>query len=201
MFVQTFQGSVADPAALDAAMDRWIADLKPGAAGWLGSTGGVTDDGRAIMLARFESPEAAKANSDRPEQGAWWTETEKLFDGPVTFHDSTDVTTMLGGGSDDAGFVQILQGKSSDPDTLRALEPTFEPVLRELHTALIGSMWCWYGNGEFTEAVYFTDEAAARAGEQALSQHPDGQQVMAEFQRLTGEPTFFDLRSPQLHSV
>ncbi|MGE5763508.1 MAG: hypothetical protein ACM3ZF_06425, partial [Mycobacterium leprae] len=62
-----------------AAFERWVEELAPGAAGWLGSTAGVTDDGRFIGLARFESEQAARRNSDRPEQGRWWAETSKLF--------------------------------------------------------------------------------------------------------------------------
>lgn len=201
MFVQIIQGHVADPAALDRAMHRWLEDLRPGATGWLGSTSGVTDDGRAIMLARFESAESAQANSERPEQGAWWSETEKAFDGPVTFHDSTDIETMLGGGSDEAGFVQVIQSRSPDPGALRSLQARFEPTLRELHTGLLGSIYAWYGDGEFTEFVYFTDEAEARAGEQALAEHAEGQEGMEEFQSLIGEPTFFDLRSPRFDSA
>ena len=36
---------------------------------------------------------------------------EALFDGPVEFHDCDDVTLMMDGGSDEAGFVQIIRGK------------------------------------------------------------------------------------------
>ena len=59
--------------------------------GWLGTTSGVTDDGTFVALARFESPEAAQQNSDRPEQGAWWEQTAALFSGEPEFHDSTTV--------------------------------------------------------------------------------------------------------------
>jgi hypothetical protein len=41
----------------------------------------VTDDGRFVLLARFESEEAARRNNARHEQGQWWTETEKYLDG------------------------------------------------------------------------------------------------------------------------
>jgi hypothetical protein len=41
----------------------------------------LTDDGRFIALARFESEEAARRNTDRPEQDRWWTEIAKLFTG------------------------------------------------------------------------------------------------------------------------
>ena len=53
MFVQIIQGKASDPEQLRAALDRWVRDLAPGAVGWLGSTGGVTEDGRFIALARF----------------------------------------------------------------------------------------------------------------------------------------------------
>ena len=88
MFVQVIQGRTAQPEALAEAFDRWKADLSPGATGWLGSTGGVTEDGRLIAVARFESEETAMANSARPEQDAWWAETAKLLEGEATFRNT-----------------------------------------------------------------------------------------------------------------
>src|SRR5215510_13111569 len=111
MFVQVIQGRVSDAAAMRSAMDQWLRDLAPGATGWLGSTAGVTEDGRFIALARFESEEAAQRNSDRREQGQWWMETSKLFTGEVTFGDSSDVTVDVHGDPDQAGFVQLMQGR------------------------------------------------------------------------------------------
>ncbi len=69
MFVQVFQGPVSDPAKVKETLDRWVAELAPGADGWLGSTAGVTDDGTFVGLARFDSEEAARRNSDRPGAG------------------------------------------------------------------------------------------------------------------------------------
>ena len=66
MFVQVIQGKVSDAAAVRARMDTWMKELAAGADGWLGSTAGVTDDGDFVALARFESEEAARRNSDRP---------------------------------------------------------------------------------------------------------------------------------------
>ena len=66
MFVQIIQGKTSNPEALSAAVDQWTQDLAPGATGWLGSTGGVTEDGRFIAAVRFESAEAARRNSERP---------------------------------------------------------------------------------------------------------------------------------------
>src|SRR5262245_41587726 len=91
VFVQVIQGSVSDAAKVRAALDRWVKELAPGAAGWLGSTAGVTDDGRFIALVRFESEEAARRNSERPDQDRWWAETAKLFAGEPAFSESSDV--------------------------------------------------------------------------------------------------------------
>ena len=201
MFIQVIQGRVSDADALERAMDRWLVELKPGATGWLGSMSGVTADGEAILLARFESADAAAANSQRPEQGAWWSEAEKAFDGEVTFHDSDDVVTSFGGGSDDAGFVQIIQGSATNREALDQIEADAEDLLREVHTGLIGGLRCWYGDNEYTEAIYFTDEATARAGEQAMGEHPDAQKLIVEFQSLIGNARYLDLTSPSLHSA
>ena len=48
MFVQVIQGKVSDAGAVRQHMDTWKAEVTPGAAGWLGSSGGVTADGRLI---------------------------------------------------------------------------------------------------------------------------------------------------------
>ena len=61
---------MADAERLRGQMDRWNEVLRPGAAGFLGTTGGVTDDGRGVFLARFDSAAEARANSDRSEQGS-----------------------------------------------------------------------------------------------------------------------------------
>ena len=112
VFVQVIQGQVADPGKVRAALDRWIQELAPRSIGWLGTTAGVTEAGRFIQLARFESEEAARRNSNRPEQDQWWADTSKLFDGEATFQNSSDVTLDGTGGPDDAGFVQVMQGRA-----------------------------------------------------------------------------------------
>src|SRR3954470_3627397 len=66
MFVQVIEARTSDPAAVKAAMARWVAKLAPGATGWLGSTAGMTPDGRMVAIVRFDSEEHARVNSDRP---------------------------------------------------------------------------------------------------------------------------------------
>src|SRR5688500_2610932 len=121
MFVQVIQGKVSDAAPLRAQLDKWVAEVAPGAVGWLGTTSGVTDDGTFVALARFESSEAAQQNSERPEQGEWWDQTAALFSGEPEFHDSTTVEVDTPGDPGKAGFVQVMQGRSSDPDRAREL--------------------------------------------------------------------------------
>ena len=110
MFIQVIEGRTERPEELHERLDIWQRDLMPGAIGYLGSTGGCTSSGDCILIARFESRDAAQRNSDRPEQGAWWAETEKCFDGPVRFHDTDDVQLMSHGELDSAHFVQVMEG-------------------------------------------------------------------------------------------
>src|SRR5436190_10452652 len=110
MFIQVISGKTSDPEAFARQGEKWQQEVRPGAIGFLGVTSGVTDDGRFIVIARFDSAESARANNDRPEQGEWWAETEKVVD-RAEFKDSTDIVTMLGGGKNDAGFVQVMRGK------------------------------------------------------------------------------------------
>ena len=121
MFVQVIKGRVDDAPALRAALDDWLQDVAPGAIGWLGSTAGVTDDGRSIAIVRFESEQAARANSDRPEQDQWWAQTSKLFNDEPTFAESSDVMLDIAGDPSTAGFVQIMQGRGSDPERAKEL--------------------------------------------------------------------------------
>ena len=88
MFIQVIQGRVSDKDALRAQVDKWRANVAPGATGWLGSTAGVTADGRSVAVVRFESEDSARQNEKRPEQDAWWSETAALFDGDPTFAES-----------------------------------------------------------------------------------------------------------------
>src|SRR5437762_7337373 len=131
MFIQVIQGKIGDVDGLRAAVERWGEEIGPTATGWLGTTGGATADGTAIAVVRFESAEAARENSERPEQQQWWEEASRYFAGEVTFHDCTDVHTFLDGGSDDAGFVQIIQGRTSDPDRMRELLEQSSKALHE----------------------------------------------------------------------
>ena len=200
MFIQVIQGRCTDADALHRQMDRWRDELEPGASGWLGGTYGVTDDGEFVGVVRFESKEAAERNSNRPEQGAWWQETSKLFDGDVSFHDCDDVTMMLDGGRDDAGFVQVIQGQLSDADRFRHMMEQPMDRLHEMRPEIIGGTIAIDRNGFFTQTIAFTTESAAREGE-AQTPPPDGQQMMDEMSSLMTDVSYHDLHHPWFASA
>ena len=200
MFVQIIQGKTSKPEALRAAVDRWMQDLAPGATGWLGSTGGVTEDGRFIAAVRFDSEEAARRNSERPEQGQWWAETERLFDGEVTFRDSSDVTVDVRSDPDQAGFVQMMQGRSTDPERAKQLMAQDEDKWAALRPDMVGSVVIGHDGGAYTMVMYFTSEADAREGE-GKEVPPDMRATMDEMNKLSvGETEFFDLKQPAMRS-
>lgn len=199
MFVQVLQGKVSDPDAAHARFDEWVTELGPTSEGWLGSTEGVTGEGEFVAVVRFSDGEAARTNSDRPEQSRWWEETEKLFTDGVTFHDYHNVTIMSGGGSDDAGFVQIIQGTyvgDKDPADM----DFDDPRLAERRPEIIGGLLAWDDSGHFTQAVYFTSEAEAREGERASAADPELSAQMNEWVAHVEGLTFLDLRTPRMVS-
>ena len=158
MFVQVMEGTVRDAARLELQMERWLSDLMPGASGYLGSTGGVTEAGDCIMIARFATEADARRNSDRPEQGAWWAETEACFDGPVRFHESTDVSVVRHGDADLAGFVQVLEGHVSDREAARRIDEQADEILAVARPDLVESITAYFDDGGFTEVAYFRSE-------------------------------------------
>jgi hypothetical protein len=191
MYMQIIQGKIKDREAARATMDRWLTDLQPGAAGWLGGTYGVTDDNTLVACVRFQDAAAAKANSGRPEQSAWWTEMEKNFAGPVTFHDCDDVTLLLGGGSDDAGFVQVIQARVKDRDRLVQLMEQASEMLQAQRPDVIGGTIAIDHDGIVTETIAFRSEAAAREAEQQ-EMPAEAQEVMS----LLEDVQYMDLHQP-----
>jgi hypothetical protein len=199
MFVQTIRGKVTDPVAVRPVVDRWMTELGPTATGWLGSTSGITDDNQLFVLVRFESREAATANSGKPEQGEWWAEMEKLFDGEATFQDSTNAYIDTAGDLDSAGFVQVMTGQVSDPERGMALMGD-NSSWRGTRPDILGIVGADFGDGRFTTTIYFTSEAAAREGE-GKEIPPDVQARIDEMMSLiVGQLDYLDLRSPWLDS-
>ena len=196
MFIQMIQGPCTRQDDAHAMLDEWRSDLSQGAPGWLGGTYGFTDDGQLLAVVRFESREAAMANSDRPEQGEWAERFTALMDGPLEFHDCDDVTLMMDGGSDRAGFVQIIRGRVDDPTRLKAMMAD-TTMLHEMRPDIIGGTLAIEPDGTFIETIAFTDEAAARQGEQ-VEAPADVRSTLDEVMR---DATFYDLHHPWFESA
>ncbi len=199
MFVQEITAKVVDAEDLWRQIDRWDRELRPGAEGFLGSTIGVTDDGRLIVLARFESEEAAQRNSNRPEQGAWWAEIEKTLQ-DVNFQESVKVITMQGGGSNDAGFVQIMRGRVLDAgkmDELWSRMGEFEAAMASHRPDVLGDVTVVHADGSYSDAVYFTSEAEARSNE-GKEPPPEMQAMFEEWMTAATVDEYLDLKQPRL---
>jgi hypothetical protein len=165
VFIQIIQGKCRDEERLHRLTDEWRERLGPSAEGWLGGTYGVTDEGEFVGVVRFESKEAAMRNSARPEQGQWWQKMQECFDGDVSFHDCDDASIWLKGGSDDAGFVQVIQGRVTDPERFRLMMEQPMDTLHDERPEIIGGTLAMQPDGWFTETVAFRTEAEAREGE------------------------------------
>jgi hypothetical protein len=195
VFIQVIQGRCTRQDELRAMADSWRSELGGGAVGWLGGTYGFTDDNEFIGVVRFESREAAMANSNRPEQSAWAEKMMALMDGPVEFHDCDDVTLFLDGGSDTAGFVQVIRGKVSDPARIKGMLAD-TTTLHEMRPDIIGGTLAIEEDGTFIETIAFTDEESARKGEQV---EPPAE-IRDDLSSLMAGATFYDLHQPWFES-
>lgn len=193
MFIQVIQAKTSRPDEVRALMKEW-GELPNEGSGFLGGTYGITDDGTMIAVVRFESQEKAMANSDRPETDDMAQRMAALTDGPPDFQDCDDVTEWLGGGSDDAGFVQVIRGHTDDAEALKAAMTRDEATMRQERPDVIGGTFAVDDSGDFTNTVYFTDEASAREGE-SKSEPPE------EFRTLMSDVRFYDLRDPWFESA
>jgi hypothetical protein len=199
MFAQVMEGKVADEEGLRRQLATWMADLRPGATGWVGTTAGFPADGTFFAVTRFESEEAARANSDRPEQGAWWEATASGFDGDVTFTDCPEVDMFGAGGSDDAGFVQVITGQA-DREAILPVADDITAMLRQVRPDVIGGTVAWPGDGRFIQVVYFTSEGEARAAEGADPASDEDRAARERLMSLMQFERFIDLRDPMLYS-
>jgi len=197
MFIQVIEGTSNRPDVLHRRLEVWNRELKPGAIGYLGSTGGCTAYGDCIMVVRFESRDAAYRNSDRPEQTAWWQVTSRYFVGPVRFHESEDVQVMTHGALERAHLVQAMDGYVTDLERAHATESDADAVLAPQQPDLLGSVTAYFDDGEFTELAYFATEEVARDGEQrAMSK--EAADAFAEWSEVMLVERYLDLTEPWL---
>jgi hypothetical protein len=200
MFIQVITGTVTDVDGFHEQEERWYSEIRPGAVGFLGSTSGITDDQRFFVAARFESAEAAAKNSERPEQSAWWSDVQKTVS-DVSFHDCSRVETFFGGGSNDAGFVQVMQGRVLDAAAIAGVEQRMlelEDTFRSARPDVLGEVLAYHDDGDtYSDIVYFTSEAEARANEQR-DMPAELQALMEQLMSAAAIDEYVDLKHPVL---
>jgi hypothetical protein len=195
VFIQIIQGMCRDTEMVHRLTDEWRETMGPSAEGWLGGTYGITDDNEFIGVVRFESKEAAARNSARPEQDAWWQQMQECFDGEVTFHDCDNASMFLDGGSDDAGFVQVIQGRISDPEKFRQFMDRPMDMLHDQRPEIIGGTIAMEPDGWFTETVAFRTETEAREGEKK-EMPEEMRSAWSEEMSMMQDVKYMDLHQP-----
>jgi len=123
-----------------------------------------------------------------------------LFTDEPVFHNSTSVDVDTPGDPSQAGFVQVMQGRSSDPDRARELMANDPTDWQAFRPDILGTVNIAHDGDAWTMAIYFTSEEAAREGERK-EPPAELQQMMTEIDSLSvGEPVFLDLKDPWLNA-
>ncbi len=195
MFLRVIQGRVPDRTAMRAQHETWAREIGPDVPGWRGCAAGITEDDRFICLSWFHTAEASARLAARGDQREWWARTERLFLGPVVATEFPDVAVLLDGLTVEAGFVQVIQGRAADATRLRTLERDLLRHLPDGRPDMLGGVAAARADGRFVQAFAFSSEELARAGEHG-EQLPELEEVLFELRRLTGEPSYHDLRHP-----
>jgi len=193
VFIQMVQGPCSRQGEMRGLVDDWCHAMAD-QSGWLGGTYGFTDDGRFVGIVRYDSSSACQYAANAPDAATWWAGADALFDGNCEIHQSEDVSMMLDGGSDDAGFVQVMRGRVADADKFRHLisDTVMTTMLHQARPEIIGATLAIEPDGSFTETVAFTDEDAARHGEQ--SEMPTD--MAADFESAMSDVEYLDLHHP-----
>lgn|GEM_PF-199387 len=187
MFVQVVRAPAVDPTPLLEQVARLPAMLSTDPAGFLGLSAGISDDGDFVAVARFTQPGG----------GGWWAALEPWLAGPADVRASSDVELLLGGGSDQAGFVEVIEGRTSDRARFMELERQLEPRLAADRPDFLGSQIVWWTDGSWLEVAYFTSEDDVRAGD-ALPVAPEVEELTAAWEDVARPSAQSDLADPYL---
>ena len=197
MFIQMVQGRCSRQEDMRMVVDDWCTSMAS-QPGWLGGTYGFTDDSSFIGVVRFDSQDACERACERDDAGMWWAAAAQCFDSGPELHESSDVTMMLNGGSDDAGFVQIMRGRVGNVDKLRRMTGDTEMtnMLSQARPDIIGATLAIEDDGHFIETIAFTSEAEAREREQM--EMPA--EVAGDMAEAMAEVEYLDLHRPWFRS-
>lgn len=188
MFVHLLLGNVSDREGVRGHWDQWHEHEAAATAGWLGSVGGVTADGRLVLVAFSESA------GEPPE---WWSAVESNLHGPPTVLATADVTAQTIKDAGGAGFVQLMRAAVRDRGHFEATEDRIGPAFVELRPDFLAGYRLWFEDGTLVALDYFSSEAAARAGE-AKSLPDDLAAGFREWQSLLADVEWYDLTDPWL---
>jgi hypothetical protein len=196
MFVRVVRGHAVEPTALRPHRHSWERHVAAASDGYLGATAGVTDDNTFIAMIRFTSEVAADRCTRTADHAVAWDDVlADIRDALVEDAHPTDIWSN--GGADSAGFVQIRQGVSSDPDRLRDLYVNQQPVRMGPHRPeVLGGLFAWHGDARSTLSAYFTSVAAARSGEKLH----EFTAFFDDISAVVHELTYYDVRDPWLSS-
>jgi len=200
MFIQIIQGRATNPPGIRRDLGRWQRQLAADADGWLGSTTGITEDGWSITVVRFASEAHARRNRDRPEQREWWRDASQHL-ARVISHDAPKVHLHWDGGSDQAGFVQVIQGHTDDIERMASLSRDRDDLLAREAPHLLGMTVAEHADrpGDYTQIVYFASEQDARRSALEPSAAAD-EPLLEPWPSLMTNARYFDLRDPQMLS-
>jgi hypothetical protein len=193
MFVQFIRATITDVEGLRAHLKRGRVELTPGVVGFLGSTAGVSTNDDFVVLARYDSAAACTASRARPESEAWWRDLEAFIDGEPVVKESGRVSVLISG-TDNAGFVQIMEG-TGDPAALAALDERFLELAPTYRPDIMGGYRAYFDDGTWADITYFTSETEARAGE-SREMPAEVAQLFEEFGRVAGIVAYHDLTEP-----
>ena len=131
VFVQLIQGKTSDKEGLHRQLEAWMSKLRPDADGYLGTTGGVTDDGDVFIYGHVSSPRRRGAPTATGRSRAPGGQRPNgTSDGPVSFVDSADVDVQVEP-SNDSGFVQVIQSTARDRSRIEEINATVGPAMTE----------------------------------------------------------------------
>ena len=173
MFFQVIQGKVADPERFSASLDSWVEQFGPSADGWLGTTSGTYGDNSRIALARFESAEAAKLNSDRPKRHSGGRSSPL----PSTaIRAPTTLTTSYSWGPVDPTRRDSSRSCADGwPSRTRTGDGSnFSQMPSDFRPDILGGLEALKDDGTFVMAMYFSSEAEAREGKKKPMPAPAG---------------------------
>ena len=192
MYIQTVQATCHQQDRMRRIVDDWSTEMAD-RDGWLGGTYGFTDDGRFVGVVRYESAAAREQLMQEPASRAGWEAALACCEGDLESHQSEDVMMMLDGGSDDAGFVQVMRGHIGDAKRVEHLaSDEMTSMLHQARPEIIGATMVIEPDGTFVETIAFTDEASARRGERQAM--PDT--VREDLQRAFADIEYADLHQP-----